>query len=73
MASLPEEASARPRRVARRIVRFAVEAIFIVVVALAAWQADLEPLAIGAAMAAAWVVVAIVECFAARRENLARS
>ena len=59
----------RPRRrAAHRIARFLLEAIFIVVVAVAAWQADLDPLAIGGAMAVTWVVVAIVEFFAARRE-----
>jgi excisionase family DNA binding protein len=60
----------RPRpRAARRIARFLLEAIFIVVVALAAWRADLEPIEIGAAMAAAWAVVAVIEFFAARREQ----
>jgi excisionase family DNA binding protein len=61
-------APTRRRGPGARIARFLLEAIFIVVVAVAAWQADLEPLAIGAAMAVAWLVVAIVEFFAARRE-----
>lgn len=57
------------RRVARRIGRFLLEAIFIVVVAFAAWRADLQPIEIGAAMAAAWAVVAVIEFVAAKREH----
>jgi excisionase family DNA binding protein len=41
--------------------RFALEAAFIVVVAVIAWQADLPTAAIAVAMALAWTLVAVVE------------
>ena len=65
--SAPQTApAARPQRSGGRIARFLLEAVFLVGVALAAWQVGLSPLAIGAAMAVAWVVVAVVEWAASR-------
>jgi excisionase family DNA binding protein len=67
-ASQPAPA-ARLQRPGGRFARFLLEAVFLVGVALAAWQVGLSPLAIGAAMAVAWVVVAVVEWAASRPER----
>jgi excisionase family DNA binding protein len=65
--SAPQAApAARPQRSGGRIARFLLEAVFLVGVALGAWQVGLSPLAIGTAMAVAWVVVAVVEWAASR-------
>jgi excisionase family DNA binding protein len=57
-----------PRRLGRTT-RFVLEAIFIVVVAVAAWQADLEGATLAATMAAAWVIVAVTEALSFRRRS----
>jgi excisionase family DNA binding protein len=44
-----------------RTKRFVLEALFIVVVAVVAWQAELSTPAIGIAMGLAWTLVAVVE------------
>lgn len=51
--------------------RLLLEAAFLVAAAALAAAADLEPLAIAAVMAAAWVVVALAEWVAARAERRA--
>lgn len=56
----------RPVRT-RRAVRFPVEITLLVLVAVAAWQADLGARAVAVVMAAAWVVVAAAEWFFSRR------
>jgi hypothetical protein len=47
--------------------RFALEAAFIVAVALVVWQADLPIPAIAVAMALAWTLVAVVEWVSSER------
>jgi hypothetical protein len=44
-----------------RTKRFVLEALFIVVVAVVAWQAELSTPAIAIAMGLAWTLVAVVE------------
>jgi excisionase family DNA binding protein len=58
-----------PRRTFRlsRTMRFALEAAFIVAVALVVWQADLPIPAIAVAMALAWTLVAVVEWVSSER------
>jgi len=46
--------------------RFALEALFLVLLALGAGLADLRPLLIAAVMAAGWVLVALIEAIAWR-------
>ena len=62
----PRPVSRRPRRYVRTI-RFVVEALFIVAVAVIAWQADLPTPAIFVAMAVAWTLVAVIEWFSSER------
>jgi excisionase family DNA binding protein len=62
----PRPVSRRPRRYMRTI-RFVVEALFIVAVAVIAWQADLPTPAIFVAMAVAWTLVAVIEWFSSER------
>jgi excisionase family DNA binding protein len=50
-----------------RTTRFVLEAAFIVVVAVVAWQADLSGVALAGTMAAAWVIVAATEALSFRR------
>jgi excisionase family DNA binding protein len=59
-------AKRRPRRYVRTI-RFVVEALFIVAVAVIAWQAELPTPAIFVAMAVAWTLVAVIEWFSSER------
>jgi hypothetical protein len=59
-------AAARPVRT-RRAVRFPVEITLLVLVAVAAWQADLGARAVAIVMAVAWAVVAAAEWFLSRR------
>ena len=47
--------------------RFALEAVFIIVVAVIAWQAELPTPAIAIAMALAWTLVAVVEWVSSER------
>ena len=56
-----------PARRIGRSTRFVLEAAFIVVVAVVAWQADLSGAALAGAMAAAWVIVAATEAVSFRR------
>jgi excisionase family DNA binding protein len=58
-----------PRRTFRlsRTARFALEAAFIVAVALVVWLADLPIAAIAVAMALAWTLVAVVEWVSSER------
>jgi excisionase family DNA binding protein len=60
--------AARPRtfRLSRPL-RFALEATFIVAVAVIVWQADLPTPAIAVAMALAWTLVAVVEWVSSER------
>jgi excisionase family DNA binding protein len=58
----------RPRRFVRTI-RFVVEALFIVAVAVIAWQADLPTPAIFVAMAVAWTLVAAIEWVSSERPS----
>lgn len=58
--------SGRERRGGRAL-RFLLEAGFLVVVALVAWQAQFRPAAIAVSMAVAWVIVAVVEWLGSRR------
>ncbi len=62
----PRPVARRPRRFVRTI-RFVVEALFIVAVAVIAWQADLPTPAIFVAMAVAWTLVAVIEWFSSER------
>jgi excisionase family DNA binding protein len=62
----PRTVPRRPRRYMRTI-RFVVEALFIVAVAVIAWQADLPTPAIFVAMAVAWTLVAVIEWFSSER------
>jgi excisionase family DNA binding protein len=62
----PRPVPRRPRRYVRTI-RFIVEALFIVAVAVIAWQADLPTPAIFVAMAVAWTLVAVIEWFSSER------
>jgi len=62
----PRSVPRRPRRYVRTI-RFVVEALFIVAVAVIAWQADLPTPAIFVAMAVAWTLVAVIEWFSSER------
>ncbi|HEX2045034.1 MAG TPA: helix-turn-helix domain-containing protein [Gaiellaceae bacterium] len=55
-----------PRRLGRTT-RFVLEAAFIVAVAAGAWQADLGAPLVAAIMAAAWVIVAVIEAVSFRR------
>ena len=52
-----------PRTGIPRIVGFLLEAAFIVAVAAGAWQADLAPRYVVAAVAAAWLLVAVLEWY----------
>lgn len=63
---VPRPVARRPRRFVRTI-RFVVEALFIVAVAVIAWQADLPTPAIFVAMAVAWTLVAVIEWFSSER------
>ncbi len=65
---VPRPVARRPRRFVRTI-RFVVEALFIVAVAVIAWQADLPTPAIFVAMAVAWTLVAVIEWFSSERPN----
>ena len=56
----------RPVRT-RRVVRFPVEITLLVLVAVAAWQADLGARAVAIVMTAAWAIVAAAEWFLSRR------
>ena len=58
-----------PRRTFRlsRTMRFALEAAFIVAVALVVWRADLPIPAIAVAMALAWTLVAVIEWVSSER------
>jgi hypothetical protein len=47
--------------------RFALEAAFIVAVAVVIWQAELPTPAIAVAMALAWTLVAVVEWVSSER------
>jgi excisionase family DNA binding protein len=49
--------------------RFAAEALFIVAVAVGAWSAHLQPMAIVAGMALAWVLAAIFEALSWRQRR----
>jgi excisionase family DNA binding protein len=62
----PRPVPRRPRRYMRTI-RFVVEALFIVAVAVIAWQAELPTPAIFIAMAVAWTLVAVIEWFSSER------
>ena len=62
----PRPVVRRNRRFARTI-RFVAEALFIVAVAVIAWQAELPTPAIFVAMAVAWTLVAVVEWFSSER------
>jgi hypothetical protein len=62
----PRPVPRRPRRYMRTI-RFVVEALFIVAVAVIAWQAELPTPAIFIAMAIAWTLVAVIEWFSSER------
>jgi hypothetical protein len=62
----PRPVPRRPRRYMRTI-RFVVEALFIVAVAVIAWQAELPTPAIFVAMAVAWTLVAVIEWFSSER------
>jgi excisionase family DNA binding protein len=61
------EAQRPPRRIGRAT-RLALEAAFVIGVAVAVWFADLGTPAIFAFMAAAWIVVAVVESVSWRRD-----
>jgi excisionase family DNA binding protein len=67
----PQPVALQPHRSGpgRRVLRFVLEAAFLVAVAVVAWQADLRQALIGAAMAAAWLVVACAEWLASRHER----
>jgi excisionase family DNA binding protein len=56
----PVYAASRPS-LAGRLFLFALEAGFIVAVAIAAWLADLEPALIAGSVGAAWLLVALLE------------
>jgi excisionase family DNA binding protein len=60
-----------PQRTFRlsRPLRFALEAAFIVAVAVIAWQADLPTPAIAVAMTVAWTLVAVVEWVSSERPS----
>jgi hypothetical protein len=65
-AAVPPQPPARPPAPPRsfrlsRTKRFALEAAFIVAVAVIVWQAALPTPAIAVAMALAWTLVAVVE------------
>jgi excisionase family DNA binding protein len=62
----PQPVVRRSRRFVRTI-RFVVEALFIVAVAVIAWQAELPTPAIFVAMALAWTLVAVIEWFSSER------
>ena len=62
----PRPVARRNRRFVRSI-RFVVEALFIVAVAVIAWQAELPTPAIFVAMAVAWTLVAVIEWFSSER------
>jgi excisionase family DNA binding protein len=62
----PQPVARRSRRFVRTI-RFVVEALFIVAVAVIAWQAELPTPAIFVAMALAWTLVAVIEWFSSER------
>jgi hypothetical protein len=65
---LAELEARRPRRRLGRATRLAVEAAFIAAVAVGVWFADLGNAAIFAFMAAAWIVVAVIESVSWRRD-----
>lgn len=56
-----------PRRIGRAM-RLVIEALFLAVVAAGVWYAQLSTGAIFALMAAAWIVVAVIEWVSWRRE-----
>ena len=61
------EAHRPPRRI-RRATRLVIEAVFLAVVALGVWYAQLGTAAIFTLMAVAWIVVAVIEWVSWRRE-----
>jgi hypothetical protein len=63
------QARQHPRRALPLGFRFAAEALFIVAVALGAWSAHLEPIAIVAGMALAWVLAATFEALSWRQRR----
>jgi excisionase family DNA binding protein len=61
------EARQPPRRIGRAT-RLVIEAVFLAVVAVGVWYAELGTAAIFALMAVAWIVVAVIEWVSWRRE-----
>ena len=53
--------------------RFAVEALFLILVAVALGIADVRPLAIVLVMAGAWLIVSLIEVLAAREPRYVRA
>jgi Helix-turn-helix domain len=62
-----QQAASRPSRARGRAVRFPVEVTLLVLVAVAAWQADLGAKTVAVVMTVAWAVVATAEWFFSRR------
>jgi excisionase family DNA binding protein len=67
-AHLAQLEARRPRRRVGRVARLVVETVFIAAVAVGVWYADLGTAAIFAFMAAAWIVVAVVESVSWHRD-----
>ena len=67
-ATLAQLEARRPRRRLGRVERLTVETIFIAAVAVGVWYADLGTAAIFAFMAAAWIVVAVIESVSWHRD-----
>jgi hypothetical protein len=66
-AQPPQQGTPRQKRRLSRTVRFALEAAFIVAVAVVVWQAELSTPAIAVAMGVAWTLVAIIEWVSSER------
>jgi hypothetical protein len=67
-AHLAQLEARRPRRRLGRVTRLVVETVFIAAVAVGVWYADLGTAAIFAFMAAAWIVVAVIESVSWHRD-----
>jgi excisionase family DNA binding protein len=67
-AHLAQLEARRPRRRLGRVTRLVVETVFIAAVAVGVWYADLGTGAIFAFMAAAWIVVAVIESVSWHRD-----
>jgi hypothetical protein len=66
-AQPPQQRAPGQKRRLSRTVRFALEAAFIVAVAVVVWQTELSTPAIAVAMGVAWTLVAIIEWVSSER------